>query len=156
MSFVSFLGSLFSSAVDVADNSARVIGELTPFFRRINAGEEVYAREFEYAYDVRGYNLQSKQADIKLLKAWDRPGTYVIINHTKHKLLVGYGNRIYQKVDRHLRGHGEVDIYIDYTGGCCMVVKFKKLEDTEFTDVESLFKDYLAEIKRTYKDYKKY
>lgn len=98
----------------------------------------VTAEEFLDAYDVRIYNLEDDQYDIKIMKEHDFPGGYVLWNRSKDLYHTGIGSDVYKKVERHFRGYGNEAVFADSENGDSFLVSLFRLDNTEYDDLQEL------------------
>ncbi len=70
-------------------------------------------------------------------------GVYVLHNKTKGLVYVGQAKRIYFRVNQHLTGHGNGDVYADYKYGDEFTVRLIKLSDSGYDDIDKLEKDMI-------------
>lgn len=96
--------------------------------------------EFLGAYDVRIYDLQNDQRDIKIMKNHDFEGGYVLWNKSKDLYHTGVGTAVYKKVERHFKGYGNESVFYDSEEGDSFVVSLYRLSDTEYEELSSLDK----------------
>lgn len=71
----------------------------------------------------------------------DPVGVYVLYNRTKNLTYVGQAKRLYFRVNQHLTGHGNGDVYADYKTGDEFSVKLIKLSSSGYDDLNKLEKD---------------
>lgn len=90
---------------------------------------------------MRQYNMGSRQSDKKILKARDEPSVYVLTNTTKDKSYVGKGDRVFQKVFRHINGHGNAEVFSDLSNGDEFEIIVYTLSRSSFDDLDELFKE---------------
>lgn len=100
----------------------------------------ISSREFLDAYDVRIYNPQNDQYDIKIMKDHDFEGGYVLWNKSKNIYHTGVGSEVYKKVERHFRGYGNESVYYDSQNDDAFSISLFRLSDTEYDDLQSLDK----------------
>lgn len=70
--------------------------------------------------------------------SYDFPGIYILFNHTKNMYYVGQGVRLFQRVNNHLTGHGNGDVYADYRYGDKFTIKLIPLEGSGFRSLNEL------------------
>lgn len=73
----------------------------------------------------------------------DCVGVYVLHNQTKDKNYVGQATRLYFRVNQHITGHGNGDVYADYKNGDIFVIKLFKLVDSGYDDLDKFEKDMI-------------
>lgn len=143
-----FLGELAGDLASIAIKGAMGYATSAPKVKEAAAllakAEEqdgwVSAEAFLDAYDVRIYNLESDQHDIKIMKEHDFPGGYVLWNRTRDLYHVGVGSTVYKKVERHFRGFGNEAVFLDREAGDDFHVTLFRLDSTEYQDLLSLEK----------------
>lgn len=118
------------------------INDNLDIFQKIMSGRQVPVLDFLELYDKRIYDIHSKQKDIKYMKELDFKGLYYIKNQTQKKHYVGYGDKVFRKVDRHFRGYGNQDIYKDFKRKNKFTVSFGSLENSGYDNLE----DFSASI----------
>lgn len=101
-------------------------------------GGWISAEEFLDAYDVRIYNLENDQYDIKIMKNHDFAGGYVLWNKSKDFYHTGIGSDVYKKVERHFRGYGNESVFADSENGDSFLVSLFRLDNTEYDDLQEL------------------
>lgn len=141
MSFINHLVSFgFDFAYGLAASSATVISH-EETIKKLYSAEPLSIEEFEELYDMRQYNMSSRQSDRKILKAWDEPGVYVLTNTTKDKSYVGKGDRVFRKVFRHINGHGNAEVFSDLSNGDEFEIIIYTLSRSSFDDLDELFRE---------------
>lgn len=144
MSFINYLVNLgFDFAYGLATSTSTVKSH-EETIRKLYSAEPLSIEEFEELYDIRQYNLSSRQSDKKILKAWDEPGVYVLTNTTKDKSYVGKGDRVLRKVFRHINGHGNAEVFSDLSSGDEFEVIVYTLSRSNFDDLDELFKEAVS------------
>lgn len=98
----------------------------------------ISAEAFLAAYDVRIYDLQNDQYDIKIMKDHDFAGGYVLWNKARDLYHTGIGSDVYKKVERHFRGYGNESVLADSESGDEFLVSLFRLENTEYDDLQEL------------------
>lgn len=98
----------------------------------------ISAEAFLAAYDVRIYDLQNDQYDIKIMKDHDFAGGYVLWNKARDLYHTGIGSDVYKKVERHFRGYGNESVLADSESGDEFLVPLFRLENTEYDDLQEL------------------
>lgn len=96
--------------------------------------------EFLDAYDMRIYDPQNDQRDIKIMKGHDFEGGYVLWNKSKDLYHTGVGTTVYKKVERHFKGYGNESVFFDSEEGDSFAVSLYRLSETEYEDLASLDK----------------
>ena len=98
----------------------------------------ITAEDFLDAYDVRIYDLENDQYDIKIMKEHDFPGGYVLWNRSRDVYHTGIGSDVYKKVERHFRGYGNEAVFADSESGDSFSVSLFRLANTEYDDLQEL------------------
>ena len=136
MSFINHLVNLgFDFAYGLA-TSTSTIKSHEETIKKLYSAEPLSIEEFEELYDMRQYNMGSRQSDKKILK-----GVYVLTNTTKDKSYVGKGDRVFQKVFRHINGHGNSEVFSDLSNGDEFEIIVYTLSRSSFDDLDELFKE---------------
>lgn len=65
-------------------------------------------------------------------------GVYVLHNKTKNKHYVGQGKNVLDRVNQHLCGRGNGDVYVDYRNGDEWVIKLINFDDCHFETLNDL------------------
>lgn len=65
-------------------------------------------------------------------------GVYVLHNKTKNRHYVGQGKNILDRVNQHLTGRGNGDVYVDYRNGDEWVIKLIDFADSRFETLNDL------------------
>ena len=126
----------------------RFMGENYNTLQHIMNEGEVSIQAFLELYDERTYDIRNKQDDIKFMKTLDFKGLYLIKNLSKKKYYLGYGDKVFRKVDRHFKGYGNKEIYDDFKKGHTFVVSFGKYDADAYASIELYEKEsrtYLRE-----------
>ncbi len=71
-------------------------------------------------------------------------GVYVLYNATKNMYYVGQGINIINRVNSHLNGSGNGDVYADYKYGDKFTIKLISLDSTEFKSLNELEKNLIS------------
>lgn len=74
----------------------------------------------------------------------DVVGAYVIHNKTKDMYYVGQAKRLFFRVNQHFTGHGNGDVFSDYKLGDEFSIRFIKLTDSGYSDIDCLEKDLIS------------
>lgn len=75
----------------------------------------------------------------------DKPGVYVILNKTKNMNYVGQSKRVLQRINQHITGKGNGDVYADFKYVDDFEVFVIKCDESELDIVEkNLIKKYEA------------
>ena len=125
----------YSSAKKKAAEAKHILDRLT------SGSEEVPAIEFLRMYDLRIYDFDSKQDDIKFMKNLDFEGAYVLHNCSKNIYHIGRSSRVLRKIDRTFRGYEKQEVYIDWKKGNDFKVRIVRFEGSGYSDVKELEKE---------------
>lgn len=93
------------------------------------------------------YNGVSEMTPEEFFEARDKymhddiVGVYVIMNVTRKLPYVGQAKRLFFRVNQHLTGHGNGDVYADYKYGDEFTIKLIPLISTEHGNIDKLEKD---------------
>ena len=139
---ISFLGKLFNMGMEVATMAASYKSEterIVPLMKKF-LGDGGTVSEFFKMVDIRTYDLNNKQNDIKLVKTIDFSGVYVLQNQTKNKFFIGKSTHVIRKVERQFRGFENKNIYDDFKNGNKYLIRLFRLVDSEFDSVDELEK----------------
>lgn len=138
------LADLATIAVKSAIGYIESVPEVREAATMLRSAEEqdcwISSDEFLDAYDVRIYDPQNDQHDIKIMKDHDFEGGYVLWNKSKDLYHTGVGTTVYKKVERHFKGYGNESVFYDSEEGDSFVVSLYRLSDTEYEDLSSLDK----------------
>lgn len=74
----------------------------------------------------------------------DITGVYVLYNVDRDMPYVGQAKNIYDRVNRHLSGHGCSDAYADYRHGDTFRISIFPLVDSGYQNLDRFEKDYIA------------
>ncbi len=88
--------------------------------------------------DIRAYDLTNKQNDIKLVKAIDFAGVYVLHNQTKNTVFIGKSTHVIKKVERQFSGFENKSIYDDFKNDNKFIIRLFRLIDSDFDSVDDL------------------
>ena len=120
---------------DLASNNA----EITP--------EEFIALRNEklHGYKYEGYYALTKNF----------AGIYILHNITKDKYYVGQSKYVLNRVNMHLTGKGNGDVYFDYRLGDQFTIRMISLENSGFSSLNSLEKNAIAKYHAYTRGYNK-
>ena len=82
-------------------------------------------------------------------------GVYIFYNRTKHKYYVGQAHKLLSRVNGHLTGKGNGDVYADYAYGDRLFVKFHKFRGTAFKNLNEMERYYIEKYHGQSKGYNK-
>lgn len=86
-----------------------------------------------------------------LLKEQNGPGAYVLTNMSTGRSYVGQSVRIVDRVNAHLTGSGNGDVYADLKNGDRFSIRLISLYDTHYKDLNSLEK-FLIGVHDSYRN----
>lgn len=75
----------------------------------------------------------------------DIVGVYIIHNLTQDKYYVGQAKRVMFRVNQHLTGHGNGDVYADMKMGNEFRIQIVRLVDSGYSDLDKLERDLIAQ-----------
>lgn len=116
----------YASAKQKAEEAAAILLRLT------SGKEEVPIDEFLKMYDLRIYDFNSKQADIKFMKNHDFEGAYILHNLSRDIYHVGRSTKVLRKIDRTFRGYENQSVYADWKNQNNFTVRIVRLCDSDF------------------------
>jgi hypothetical protein len=86
----------------------------------------------------------------------DIVGVYILYNKKKKMYYVGQSNRLFFRVNQHLTGHGNGDVYADYKRGRDkFTIKLVPLVNSGYYDLDKLEKDLIKRYNAFEKGYNK-
>ncbi len=94
--------------------------------------------DFLKMVDIRAYDLNNKQNDIKLVKTIDFAGVYVLQNQTKNTIFIGKSTHVIKKVERQFKGFENKNIYDDFKNGNKYIIRLFRLVDSDFDSIDDL------------------
>ena len=97
MSFINYLINLGSDFAYGLATTSSTVKSHEETINKLYSAEPLSIEEFEELYDMRQYNMSSRQSDKKILKAWDEPGVYVLTNTTKDKSYVARATEFFER-----------------------------------------------------------
>ncbi|MBQ8218165.1 MAG: GIY-YIG nuclease family protein [Bacilli bacterium] len=75
----------------------------------------------------------------------DMVGVYVIYNHNRNMYYVGQATRLFFRVNQHMTGHGNGDVYADYKRGKDKItIQLFPLANSGYYDLDKFEKDMIA------------
>lgn len=125
----------YSSAKKKAEEAKGVLEKLT------SGHEEVPIEVFLKMYDLRIYDFESKQDDIKFIKNMDFEGVYIIHNRSKEIYHVGRSSKVLRTIDRTFRGYENQDVYADWKRNNDFSVRVVRFEGSGFSEMTALEND---------------
>lgn len=69
---------------------------------------------------------------------YDFEGVYILFNHDKNMHYVGQSKSVFTRINAHLTGHGNGDVYADYKYGDHFSIKTISLKDSGFHTLNEL------------------
>ena len=112
--------------------------------KALYSAEPISIAEFESLYDMRRYDVYSRQNDIIILKEWDEPGAYVLTNTDRNKNFVGRGSRVFRKAFRQIHGHDNPLVYHELLDGDNFEITIFLLSRSNFDKLDDLVKAVVA------------
>lgn len=120
--------------------------------RKSNKGK-VSDREFEEfmrsqqmrmanSIDIRDFHKEKRYL---IEKGFNEAGVYIFKNLDNNKKYVGQSVNVVDRVETHLRGRGNEDLYRDIKNKNRFVIEFIRLEDSNFYNLNDLEKHYISE-----------
>lgn len=98
--------------------------------------------------------LSKKQSLVK--RGYNTQGVYIFTNLSKkNRKYVGQSVNLVYRVETHIKGKGNPDLYKDLIKGDTFVVELIKLKDTSFKDLNGLERHYIAKHDSFYNGYNK-
>ena len=85
-------------------------------------------------------NFQNARKKIKE----DLPGVYVLYNSSRNMYYVGQAKHLYSRVNQHMTGHGNGDVYSDYKHGDSFSIKLCPIKYTPYKSLNRFEKDMIA------------
>lgn len=124
---------------EIIDNLANESIEMTPEeFMKLRE-EKLYGRKYEGYYALKR----------------NFAGIYILHNETKDKFYVGQSKTVLNRVNMHFTGKGNGDVYFDYRSGDVFKIKMIALENSGFSDLNSLERNAIAKYNAYYNGYNK-
>ena len=77
------------------------------------------------------------------LKAFDFPGAYIIYNISKRKYYIGQSIHVMSRVNSHLSGRGNGDVYADYKYGDRFEIRMVKLKKSGYKNLNDLERELI-------------
>lgn len=154
------------------------------YINQLNISCQFYSKDFYYFYRTRrpilkcrvknmvkeyikehanikfnhNYNAMTPDQFFKLRKqiSGDMVGVYVIYNKNRKKYYVGQATRLFFRVNQHLTGHGNGDVYADFKRGKDkFTVKLIPLVNSGYYDLDLLEKDMIKKYNAYEQGYNK-
>jgi len=70
-------------------------------------------------------------------------GIYIFKNRSKNMYYIGQGKKVLSRVNNHLSGRGNGDVYADYKYGDTFTLQIVPLESTNYTNLNDLEREYI-------------
>ena len=83
------------------------------------------------------------------------PGVYVLHNKTKNLCYVGQGTQVFNRVNSHLTGKGNGDVYADYKYGDEFSIRIIPFQGSGYDSINALEKDTISTYNAFAKGYNK-
>lgn len=120
-----------------------------------HSDEEYFNREvMRYNSTVYAHEFNKRLAELSR-KGFNVPGVYIFTNLNNNKKYVGQSIHLLTRVKGHLKGTGSPALYSDLKCGHKFSVRFIKLKDTRFKNLNSLEKYYISKLNSYYSGYNK-
>ena len=113
-----------------------------------NASEmspEEFFRVYSKSRGRRGY----------LSRRYDFPGVYILYNKTRNMYYVGQAASVLARINQHLTGHGNGDVYADFKYGDRFTVTSIRLRGSGFSSLNELERHAIAVYKADSAGYNK-
>lgn len=111
--------------------------KIVPLMKKF-LGDGGTVSDFLKMVDIRAYDLNNKQNDIKLVKTIDFAGVYVLHNQTKNTIFIGKSTHVIKKVERQFKGFENKNIYDDFKSGNKYIIRLFRLVDSDFDSIDDL------------------
>lgn len=98
-----------------------------------SANGEVTAEEF--------LRTRGMMVGHRILSDEEFSGVYILINKTKNKSYVGQGKRVLDRINQHLTGSGNGDVYVDYRNGDQFSIQTIPLSGSGYKTLDALERD---------------
>lgn len=83
----------------------------------------------------------------------DYVGVYILYNESKNMYYVGQAKKVLQRINAHLTGHGNGDVYADFKYGDSFKIRTIAFAGSGYTSIDQLEKDTIASYKAYSKGY---
>lgn len=111
--------------------------KIVPLMKKF-LGDGGTVSDFLKLVDIRAYDLNNKQNDIKLVKTIDFAGVYVLHNQSKNTIFIGKSTHVIKKVERQFKGFENKNIYDDFKNGNKYIIRLFRLVDSDFDSIDDL------------------
>lgn len=88
-------------------------------------------------------------------RRYDYPGVYILYNRTRNIYYVGQAASVLSRINQHLTGHGNGDVYADYKYGDRFVITSIRLRGSGFSSLNELERHAIAVYKADSAGYNK-
>lgn len=116
-----------------------------------NNSAEMTPEEF---FRVRNASLGGKGKK-HISTSQDFVGVYVLYNESKNMYYVGQAKKVLQRINAHLTGHGNGDVYADYKYGDSFKIKAISFANSGYESIDKLEKDTIQTYNAFSKGYNK-
>ena len=83
----------------------------------------------------------------------DYKGCYILTNTDDNKKYVGQSIHVITRVNNHLTGHGNPDVFLDFSNGKHFVVQLIKYDSSKFADLNTMEKTFISRYNTCEKGY---
>lgn len=97
----------------------------------------------------------SKTGRKSIVKQYDFAGVYILYNSTKNMYYVGQSVNVFKRVNNHLTGHGNGDVYADLKYGDDFKIKMIALANSGFNTLNTLERNTIMTYNAYAKGYNK-
>lgn len=128
------VGKAFGVSAEVHSQIAPVLAEMMT--------DEISIDSFNYIYDLRTYDFNSQQCDIRAMKHLDSEGVYAFHNLTDDTYYVGKATYLFRKIKRIIEGYDNPVIHEQMMDGYEFAISAVRLMDTNYDTIEELMRYY--------------
>lgn len=146
---VGFLEKLVFGTITVAEeihHVNKIANEAAEILKGLLSDDGISPQAFLYMYNLKQYDFNNKQRDIKFMKSHDFSGIYIIYNPKSKQYFVGKGKTVLKKIDRQFRGYGNPYVYAAYQKNIKLSVRAIRLIDTDYDNLDILARDMCKEL----------
>lgn len=122
----------FSSAQKQSSKAKEILNNI------LDLNKNVPIEDFLKMYDMRMYDISSKQDDIKFMKTLDFEGVYILYNKSKNKYYIGKASKVFRKIERHFAGYENEDIYSEWKQQNEFFVNIVRFENSGYENIDAL------------------
>ena len=103
------------------------------------------------------FRLRTRRGDSRgfLSAKYDYPGVYILYNRTRNMYYVGQAQSVLSRINQHLTGHGNGDVYADYKYGDRFTVTSIRLRGSGFGTLNELERHSISVYNAYSKGYNK-